>query len=540
MSLQSLHAYCAAAATIAALVLSNQARAQSDPSPAALPVAPSAVDAPAAATAEMHPSVETPTAVEPKAAPDEPHSAWHWRHSLDQRFVGERASVVEGLGPEASEAARLGPTSGMQARARAGTQVSYASPDGFFRHAVGELQVQLRYWDQPWAPLPATHNALLRGRVELTTTAGQFTLGRSASVWGLGLLATDGGYDALQFGARQGENAVTRLGWAVLPASLWHKGDPLEAFPLAVAVAYDVQAHDDLARLPGDAATNQIAAILYRGKQVQTGAYAVRRAQTDADGLGLAATVVDGFVRYRRQTGLGWVEIAAEGLYGWGHTGWLKSPNQPDGLDLAQWGGAARVEVGRRRGALRFEAGGASADALPLNGTLRSFRFATDYHVGLVMFGQAQRQLSAQAAHNLADPRYSGSAPAGVQRVATWGAVTQALYVHPVVRLQPYKNVAVLLGGVWAQSPADVADPFRTFLNGGKATGPRGAQGKRGLGTELDGAVECTAHLLDGLVAVARVDAGVWFPGDAYDDAAGGAMAAVGVVQGQVQVRADF
>ncbi len=488
----------------------------------------------------MHPTVETPAAVEPKAAPAEPKSPWHWRHSFDQRFVGEQASVVEGLGPQPSEVARLGPTGGMQARARAGTQLSYSAADGFLRHAVAEMQVQLRYWDQPWAPQPATNNMLLRGRAELVTTAGQFTLGRSASVWGLGVLATDGGYDALQFGARQGENAVTRFGWAILPASLWHKGDPLQAFPLAIAVAYDAQSKDDLSGLPGDAATNRIAAILYRGKQLQTGAYMVRRGQTDADGLGLQATVVDGFVRWRQQSGPGWVEVAAEGLYGWGHTGWLKSPNQPDGLDLAQWGGVARVEVGRKRGALRLEAGGASGDALPLNGTLRSFRFASDYHVGLVMFSQAQRQLSAQAASNLGDPRYSGSAPAGVQRVATLGAVNQALYVHPVVRLQPYKNVAVLLGGVWARSPTDVADPFRSFLNGGKATGPRGAQSKRGLGMELDGAVECTAHLLEALVAVARVDAGVWFPGDAYDDAAGSPMAAVGVVQGQLQVRAEF
>lgn len=538
MTFQLSHARWAA--VVAVLGWGASALAQPAPEPAPLPSASSAVQAAEAATPEMHPSVETPAAVEQKAPQSEPPSPWHWRHSFEQRFVGERTSVVEGLGPQASEAARLGPTAGLQARARAGTQLTYSASEGFFRHVVGELQVQLRYWDQPWAPAPATNNALLRGRAELTTAAGQFTLGRSASVWGLGLLATDGGYDALQFGARQGENTVTRFGWAVLPASLWHKGDPLQAFPLAIAVAYDAQARDDLSGLPGDTANNQIAAILYRGKQLQTGAYVVRRGQRDAEGLGLQATVVDGFFRYRQQSGPGWVEVAAEGLFGWGHTGWLKSPNQPDGLDLAQWGGVARVEVGRKRGALRLEAGGASADALPLNGTLRSFRFATDYHVGLVMFGQAQRQLSAQAAGNLGDPRYSGQAPAGVQRVATLGAVSQALYLHPVVRMQPYKNVAVLLGGVWASSPADVADPFRTFLNGGKATGPRGAAGKRGLGMELDGAVECSAPLLDGLTAVARVDAGVWFPGDAYDDAAGNPMAAVGVVQGQVQVRAEF
>ena len=544
---------CALAVVLAApLALAHEPAPDSGaPTPAA-PVAPAAAVAadptPVAAAADatpladLHPVVEVPAPVPAVSTlPTGPTaSPWRFHSEIEQRFVGEKTSLVEALGPLPTELTRLGPTGGLEARSRAGFDLSFVSSGRWMRKAQVEVLAQMRYWDLPRAPLDASQLSLLRAKAELTTLAGQFTLGRTASQWGLGVLATDGGYDPMQFGAKMGENAVTRLGWAILPAALFTADDPYTAFPLAIAVAYDQVARDDLAPFAGDRATNLIGALLYRGTELQAGAYVVRRNQTDPAALDLQATVTDGFVRYRKTARHGWVEFAAEGVYAKGHTAWLKSPAQPDGLDIAQWGGIARVEIGRRRGALRLEAGAASADALPLNGTLRSFRFAADHHVGLVLFGQVQRQLSVQAQHNLSDPRFSGQGPAGVERVPTLGAVTQATYLHPVVRVQPYKNVAILLGGVWAQSPADVADPFRSFLNGGKATGPRGAVGKRDLGMELDAAIECSAHFLAGLVAVARVDAGVWFPGDAFDDAHGQPMAAVGALQAQVQIRTDF
>lgn len=496
----------------------------------------------ATATAEIHPTVEAPPPPMDHPQPAEPpaHSPWQWHVGLAQRFGAQSVSVVEGMAPVATEAARIGPSTGMEVRSRGGAELEYHADSGFFRKAAFAAEALFRYFDWRDAPLPGDAVVLTKGRAELTTLAGQFTLGRTQSQWGLGVLANDGAYDPLQFGFKRGEQAVTRLGWGFLPAALFQKGDPTRALPLAIAVARDWVARDDLASLPGDAATQNIAALLYRGPVLQAGAYVVMRDQTGSDGLGLKATVGDGFFRYRRQHGSDYVELAAEGVMARGHTTWLKSPALPDGLDVAQFGGVVRLETGNARAAARIEGGLASADSLPLNGTLRSFRFAQDYHVGLVMFSQAQRLLSAQAMANLSDPRYAGNAPEGVARVATLGAVSQATYVHTVARLQPFSNLAVLLGGLWADSPSPVADPFRSFLNGGQATGPRGAVGKRGLGLEVDAGVECTAHVSSWLAAVARIDGGVWFPGDAFADAAGQAMAAVGVVQGSLLLRSEF
>ena len=524
------------------------------PEPAPAPAAPAPeptapVPAPAAATpaiAELpHPIVaEPPHVVADHSAVDHAdghHSPWHWRSWLQQRLTMDEASVVQSLGPTAGDAGLLRDGTQLESRSRAGTELAYTAKSGFLRKAIAELEVQVRYWDRPEPPLASDAFALRQGKLELTTLAGQFTLGRTVSSWGLGLLAQDGAYDPLQFGAKRGATTVTRLGYGILPAAIFGSGDPTKAFPLALAVARDWVAVDDLAQYRGDKAANLVAALLYRGSSLQTGAYVVRRDQTGDGALALQATVIDGFARYKhKRPGGRYVELAAEALYIMGHTDWLKSPSSPAGLDVAQYGGVARLETGNAKQALRTEVGLASADALPLNGTLRSFRFASDYKVGLVLFGQVQRQLSEQAVRNLSDGRYTNAAPAAVDRVATQGALTQAAYLHQVLRMQASPHIAVLFGGLVAHSPADVADPFRTFLNGGKATGPRGAIGKRGLGFELDAGLEAAAHPAAWLTALARIEGGVWFPGDAFDTADGQPMAAVGAVQGQIHLRSEF
>ena len=469
-------------------------------------------------------------------------TGWHTKAWLYQRVVADSASLVEATGPQPSEALRLTSPLEVEARSRAGAEASWRSASGFVRSFKGEVELEIRSWDRPEPALRDGPALWRRASVEAMTLAGQFTLGRTQSTWGLGLLAHDGVEDPMQFGARRGSTTVTRLGYALLPAALWHGGDPTNAFPLALAVAYDWVARDDLAYYSGDKANNALAALLYRGTELQAGIYGVQRKQTDVHGLEMQARVVDGFFRWRRQaSSRNYIEFSGEGVMLLGETGWLATPSQPDRKTIEQFGGVARVEVGNRRGSsFRLESGSASADSRPGNGTLRNFRMANDYRVGLVMFPVAQRLLSGQTVANLSDLRYSATAPAGVERVETHGAVTQATYVHPVLRVEPTRNHAILLGALWASSPSDAADPFRSWLAGGQAVGPRGAAGKRDLGLELDAAVESKTRLADWAELILRFDGGVWFPGDVFDDASGQPMAAVGAWQGAVQLRIDL
>lgn len=480
-----------------------------------------------------------PAAGGPSAAPV---LGWHSKAWSHQRFVADSASLVEATGPESGEALRLTSPTEVESRTRTGGELTWRSATGFLRAIKGEVELEIRSWDRPEPALRDGPTLWRRAAVEATTLAGQFTLGRTQSTWGLGLLAHDGVEDPMQFGVRRGSATVTRLGYALLPAALWQGGDPTHAFPLALAVAYDWVARDDLASYPGDAANNAIAALLYRGSSLQAGVYGVLRNQTDSNNLKLEAKIVDGFFRWRRQaSSRNYIELSGEGVMVLGQTGWLATPSQPGSKSLEQYGGVARVEVGDRRGSsFRLESGSASADSRPGNDTLRNFRMANDYRVGLVMFPVAQRLLSRQTAANLADQRYSATAPAGVERVQTDGAVTQATYLHPVLRVEPTKNQALLLGALWASAPSDAADPFRTWLAGGEAVGPRGAVGKRDLGLELDAAIESKARLTPWAELVLRLDAGVWFPGDVFDDAAGQPMAAVGAWQGALQLRIDL
>lgn len=393
---------------------------------------------------------------------------------------------------------------------------------------------------------PGNAVTLRKAFVEATTLAGQIGVGRMVASWGLGLVAQAGEEDPLQFGMRRGGSIVDRIQYAVLPAAPFQGGDPLKAFPLALAVAYDRVVSDDLARLRQDwegitggpdHGRNLVAALLYRGRDLQLGAYASSRHQTDAQSLGLDARIYDAFGHWQVRRA-GWTfALAGEAVYAKGSTTWLRTPANPDLLQIEQFGGAARLEITHGAVHARVEAGVASGDSRPFDETVRNFAFASDYRIGLVLFPAFLSAQSATTRANLADPRFVAQGPAGIEHVLTHGAVTQAMYLNPVVRLQATPRIAVLGGFVWARAPVDVADPYQAFLNGGTPTGPRGAKSKRDLGFEVDAAAEFVQPLEQHVHLLLRADAGVLLPGEAFDDANGHAAPAMAVVQGQLALR---
>ncbi len=191
---------------------------------------------------------------------------------------------------------------------------------------------------------------------------------------------------------------------------------------------------------------------------------------------------------------------------------------------------------------MRLEGGIASGDDRPFDSTLHNFQFASDYHVGIVLFSQYMRLQSRNTMANLGDPRFTNGAPAGVERLDTHGAVTQAMYLNPVIRLALPKTrsgakFALLWGMVAARAPVAVADPFRTYLNGGVPTGPRGAKNQTDLGAEFDSGLTVEQPFGFGLSAFLRADVGVLLPGHAYDAADGTSAPAVAATQVQLALR---
>ncbi len=452
---------------------------------------------------------------------------------VEDRVVGRREPSVQVGRPLATDDARLDGEDLSEHRLRVGAEWKHPLQ----RWGVADLRLaaEADLYSQTFdAAGTASDPRLRQAWLEATTAVGRFGAGRTMSVWGLGIVAQPGLADPLQFGLERGGSLVDRVQAALLPAALW-TDDPRKAFPLALVLAADRVARDGLADLDaGDEAYNAIAALLYRTTELELGVYGVVRTQTDAEGMELNAKIADMYGAWSTGKGEWKLKVSGEGAFVWGTTTWLRTASYPQQMDLQQYGGALRLDVSRRWLQARLETGVASGDGRPLDGTLATFRFAEDYRVGLVLFPHYLRRQTHATAQNLTDPRFAAQPPAGVGHVESEGAVSQAIYVNPVVRLQPHPRVAFLVGGVLASAPTVVADPFQTFLTGGKPIGPRGAADARALGLEFDGGVEGNLPLGAGFAVVARLQGGWLLPGEAFADASGASADAVGVAEGSV------
>ena len=136
------------------------------------------------------------------------------------------------------------------------------------------------------------------------------------------------------------------------------------------------------------------------------------------------------------------------------------------------------------------------------------------------MFSHAMAVSSALAAANIHDPSYRARPPRGYERIATSGAIENAVYVNPRFVYRIVDWVSLNAGYLYARTIAPWVDPFRSGLNGGDPTGPLGAKGAHELGHEWTLGAEFTRRAF-GLGFRGRVW-GAWYrPGDVYDTPAG-------------------
>jgi len=315
---------------------------------------------------------------------------------------------------------------------------------------------------------------------------------------------------------------------------------------------------DDTADQDQDGHTyNFIGSFLVRFDWLKGGFYMVRRHQSiserplgwdcrggscapdgglPAESLETRAWVLDGFLEIDHSFGSLRVYGAGEAAWILGETELFRNADF-DRHRLEEVGFVARAGLEYGMANLRLEVGYASGDTDSGDDRIRGFSFDRDYRVGLVLFPHYLARMTAISAWNLSRPEYSHVTPAGITRLPTDGAITNALYVNPVLKLAPTDRLHVLIGLLWARTEELAYDPFHSnMVAGSEVQGWRGAMREKALGWEVDLAVAYEWDLA-GWAWLRTVVEGGWLrPGAAFETADGNAARDAGVVQARLEL----
>jgi hypothetical protein len=104
--------------------------------------------------------------------------------------------------------------------------------------------------------------------------------------------------------------------------------------------------------------------------------------------------------------------------------------------------------------------------------------------------------------------------------------VAGASYLNPVVVIRPTADLSLKAGAVVASSMTDVVDPTSLSRLGERRNYDGGPVWGRSLGSELDVGAELQTPLDPAMELRLSVEAGVAFPGSAFDGASGNGLGA--------------
>ena len=367
---------------------------------------------------------------------------------------------------------------------------------------------------------------------EATTPIGLFRVGQQGSHWGTGILGNDGNHPRL-FGDYTRGSIAERVLFATRPLG--------KDSPLALLAAGDLIFRDQQANLiNGDRAwQGTLAALLGKGPN-EIGIYAGWRRQRRTDQAvdeftpytqRLNVLVLDAFARFaaRIPGGGGWVFGEGEAALLTGATNYVRTPEaeaRRQDEKIRAWGGQFTLGAAHtaKDGNLQWgdvvaslEWGFATGDADPNDGVQRRFTFEPNHKVGLVMFDQAMAWTTARSAVNATDPGLVNRGNPGLQFYPSNGGVFGASYLYPTIVVRPKHWIDLKGAMLVAQSTADVVDPYQFGVEG-KIANAGGATAKRhDLGLELDGGFEVRVDLNEQLRLQLGGQAGVLFPGHAFD-----------------------
>lgn len=382
-------------------------------------------------------------------------------------------------------------------------------------------------------PVPAIRALELRKLyLEYKWASGAFRVGQQTSMWGLGLLANDGGNDpsAGDFGQQHFGNLTYRALLVARP--LFGRGGAWRAFETAIAA--DLIVRDNFGEFSrGDRAFQGVLALRFN-KDIDNnfGVYAVYRNQRSVNvtdgGKATDAVVLDFAGRWQllkrrnREFRIGWEIVGITGT-----TTQARNENS-DLLKLGQFGMAIKSAYRVGRTTIYLDGGYASGDQNTADDRVENFRFDRDYKVGLILFDQVMAYQSGRSGVRASDPALTGVAPEGADLIGTAGSITGAWYLYPRLKISMSDWLDAFGGPLFAFSTAKLADPFNSRINGGTPVNPLGGTPGLYLGTELDLGVQARFKPIPELTISVTGEGGLFLPGDAYTLPGGGVMAPVG------------
>ncbi|MBK7858695.1 MAG: hypothetical protein IPJ65_08745 [Archangiaceae bacterium] len=385
-------------------------------------------------------------------------------------------------------------------------------------------------------PVPGFNPIELRQLyLEYRWKTGLFRFGQQTSHWGLGLIANSGAGDA-----QPGDFGQAHFGTLVYRAMLG--GRPFHSLggnwrAVEIFGAADLVWKDNTADFgQGDRAFQGVLAARFKvDDQRYAGLYAVYRRQrafgvTDG-GQATDVLVLDFAAQWRwvrddeRSLALG---FEAAGVVG--TTTQTRSDVAPV-AQVRQFGAAAKATWRVRSLSVLLDWGYASGDQNPYDDRLEGFRFDRDYKAGLVLFDQVLGYQSARAGFRAADPQVTGRPPDGVNLVPTAGAVYNAWYLFPRLRVGFTEWLDLYGGPLVAFSTARLTDPYSTAVKGGTPTNYLGASPGGYLGTELDLGLQARWRPHRLLAITGTLEGGLLLPGDALVQVGGTPMGPVGLLR---------
>lgn len=350
---------------------------------------------------------------------------------------------------------------------------------------------------------------------EVTTPVGVIRAGRQPSHWGLGMFSNSGEVDP-EFGDAQFGDTYDRIAFATKP--LGPDSDFITALIYDLISEGQTPTGQQSLLYDGDDIHEGVLVLLYQTAPLDLGVYQVARYQRNPRNY-IWATDVYG------RLDIGLLYGAFEMLWLYGSTRALPQLDQAT-LELVEnekvwvdsWIWAAELGLRFDWYDVKLKLGSAAGDQNGTNdGRVSSLSFKPDYGVGLIMFRHAyaslvERQLASTFARlnalinaGVVDPEAGTKLALAADLARTKGAVSNAFYLNPIARFEPFDDFEAKLGVVWAQANDGVA-----VLGEGV-----NAEYAYNLGWEIDAGVEYRVR--DKFAA--GFEAGVFFPGDVFDRA---------------------
>jgi hypothetical protein len=348
------------------------------------------------------------------------------------------------------------------------------------------------------------------------TPIGRLIVGQQAFLWGTGMLAHDG-TTASDFGDAQQGNLVYRAAFVTQPQA-----------DFRLFVGADLVASDDNASYSdGDRAVGGVVGLRWEPRpELAAGLLTGWRAQEDrADALRPDAKrsrvdVLTGDLYLRWRALPAWTFEAEGAVIAGTTTRPYLEETRGEAADVRSFGALlrARYDDDALRLTAKLDLGLASGDDDPRDADVHAFTFNSDFGAGLVLFEHVLPLVTARSIDRVNDPELLNRAPSGLRFTVNQGAVTNAVFVHPRVLWRPIEPVDLRLGWMPAWAPADVSDVYASARNGGFNTTAGGrSPGGHFYGHEVEAAARGRLALSGPLALHAGVEAGVFFPGSAFD-----------------------